>query len=82
MTAIHVITASKRLADAQALVFEYLAATQAEGGRTVPPASTNSPAFSRDECTDLANACRPPGTLLLAYQHHEPIGCVGLRPIP
>jgi ribosomal protein S18 acetylase RimI-like enzyme len=63
-------------------VFEYLATTQGETGRTVPASIHQLPGVLRDECTNLATAYQPPGTLLLAYHNHEPIGCVGLKPIP
>jgi ribosomal protein S18 acetylase RimI-like enzyme len=83
MTAIQVLAATGRqLPDAQALVFEYMATTQREAGRTVPASIDQLPGVLRDECTDLATAYQPPGTLLLAYQNHEPIGCVGLKPLP
>lgn len=82
MTTIHVRAATEsRLSDAQALVFEYLAATQGEAGRSVPDSIHQLPGVLRDECTDLATAYQPPGTLLLAYHDHEPIGCVGLKPM-
>jgi ribosomal protein S18 acetylase RimI-like enzyme len=72
----------RRLPDAQALVFEYMATTQREAGRTVPAHIHQLPSVLRDECTNLATAYQPPGTLLLAYRNHEPIGCVGLKPMP
>jgi ribosomal protein S18 acetylase RimI-like enzyme len=83
MSAIHVLAATDRqLPDARALVFEYMAATQHEAGRTVPAGIDLLPGVLLEECTDLATAYQPPGTLLLAYQNHEPIGCVGLKPMP
>jgi GNAT superfamily N-acetyltransferase len=83
MSSIHVLAATgSRLPAAQALMFEYMAATQGEAGRTVPASIHQLPGVLRDECTDLATAYQPPGTLLLAYHHHEPIGCLGLKPIP
>jgi ribosomal protein S18 acetylase RimI-like enzyme len=83
MTTIHVRAATgKRLPDAQALLFEYMATTQADAGRTVPASIHQLPGVLRDECNDPATAYQPPGTLLLAYHHHEPIGCVGLTPVP
>lgn len=83
MTAIHVLAATGRqLPDAQALVFEYMATTQREAGRTAPASIDQLPGILRDECTDLATAYQPPGALLLAYHNHEPIGCVGLKPTP
>lgn len=74
--------ASGRHADATALVFEYMAATQAETGRPVPSDIDQLPAALRTECEDLDAAYRPPGVLLLAYRDRHPIGCVGLKPLP
>ena len=68
MTAVQVLAATGRqLPDAQALVFEYIATTQGEAGRTVPASIDQLSGVLRDECTDLATAYQPPGTLLLAY---------------
>lgn len=83
MTTIHVLAADgRRVADAQALIFDYLAATQDEAGRAVPADIDQLPGILRDECSDPATTYQPAGALLLAYRGHEPIGCVGLKPTP
>ncbi|MER7009096.1 hypothetical protein ABT297_39470 [Dactylosporangium sp. NPDC000555] len=84
MTRVRVLaTTTTELPDAQALVFEYMASTQREAGRTVPATIDELPGIQHTECTDLATAYQPPGALLLAYQDQEPIGCVsGLKPMP
>lgn len=73
-------TTPGRLADAVALVFEYMAGTQEECGRLVPSCVDELPEVLRVECADLAATYRPPGALLLAYREDEPVGCVGVRP--
>jgi ribosomal protein S18 acetylase RimI-like enzyme len=65
-------------ADAQTLVFEYMAATQAEAGRPVPAAISELPDVLRQECENLALVYRKPGTLLVGYVAGRPAGCVGL----
>lgn len=81
MTTIHVLAADgRRVTDAQALIFEYMATTQDEVGRAVPADIDQLPGILRGECSDPATAYRPPGALLLAYREHAPIGCVGLKP--
>lgn len=83
MTALRVRAATTAdLPDAQTLVFEYMASTQREAGRAVPTSIDELPGILRTECTDLATAYQPPGALLLAYYHQEPIGCVCLKPAP
>nr|BFE57988.1 N-acetyltransferase [Dactylosporangium thailandense] len=83
MTALRVLAATvAELPDAQALVFEYMASTQREAGRAVPGSIDELPAILHTECADLATAYQPPGALLLAYHHQQPIGCVGLKPMP
>lgn len=72
--------AAGRRADAIELVFEYMAATQAENGRPVPDAIDQLPAVLRRECRHLEGVYSPPGVLLLAYRDQQPIGCVGLAP--
>lgn len=68
-----------RLADARALVFEYMAATVAEtSGRAAPAQAADLPRVLRAECADLAGVYRSPGTLLLAYSDGVPVGCAGL----
>lgn len=73
--------AAGRIADAKALVFEYMAATQAETGRLVPADIDELPAVLRDECDNLVSAYQAPGVLWLAYRGEHPIGCVGLKPL-
>lgn len=68
------------LGAARALVFEYLAATQAEAGRAVPASVDELPGVLRDECVDPAAAFAAPGALLLALSGDAAVGCVGLRP--
>lgn len=64
--------------DAVELIFEYMAATQAETGHPWPACVDQLPAVLVRECRDLAAAYAPPGTLLLAYCGLQPVGCVGL----
>jgi ribosomal protein S18 acetylase RimI-like enzyme len=71
-------TTAGRLADAAELVFEYMAATQAETGRLVPATFDQLPVVLRDECHDLSRVYCPPGVLLVAYRDRQPVGCVGL----
>lgn len=71
-----------RESDATTLVFEYMAATLAETGRTAPAGIGELPPVLRHECSNLASAYHPPGTLLVAYADEQPIGCVGLAPHP
>jgi GNAT superfamily N-acetyltransferase len=83
MTGIRILVATAtELPDAQALVFEYMAATQHERGYPVPASIDQLPGILHTECTGLATAYQPPGALLLAYREQEPIGCVGLKPMP
>jgi ribosomal protein S18 acetylase RimI-like enzyme len=83
MISLHVLAATtNRLPHAQLLVFEYMATTQGERGRAVPASIDQLPGILHTECVDLASAYRPPGALLIAYQHDQPIGCVGLKPVP
>jgi ribosomal protein S18 acetylase RimI-like enzyme len=83
MTAVRVLIAdAAELSDAQTLVFEYMADTQREAGRAVPASIDELPGVLHTECTCLDTAYQPPGALLLAYHDQEPIGCVGLKPIP
>lgn len=65
-------------ADARDLVFEYMAATQAETGRPTPASVGELPGVLARECRDLAYVYRAPGTLLIADCHGRPAGCVGL----
>jgi ribosomal protein S18 acetylase RimI-like enzyme len=79
---VHVIaTTPAELADAEALVFEYMAATQAECGRPIPATPQDLPGVLRAEHDDLLAAFREPGALLLAYRDGVPLGCVGLKPV-
>jgi ribosomal protein S18 acetylase RimI-like enzyme len=74
--------AAARQADAISLVFEYMAATQAETGHPHPTDINQLPEVLRRECHNPVRVYRPPGTLLLAYRGQHPIGCVGLAPRP
>jgi ribosomal protein S18 acetylase RimI-like enzyme len=69
-----------RGAEAAALVFEYMAATQAETGQPVPSGIDELPAALQHECRNLPVAYRPPGALLIADHDGSPAGCVGLAP--
>lgn len=82
MTAVTVISAfpARRGRDAAALVFEYMAATQAETGQPVPAGISELPAVLQRECHDLPAVYRPPGTLLIADHGGQPAGCAGLAP--
>lgn len=71
---------AQRGADAAALVFEYMAATQAETGQPVPAGVAELPAVLRRECRTLPAVYRVPGALLIADLDGEPAGCVGLAP--
>jgi GNAT superfamily N-acetyltransferase len=71
-----------REGDAAALVFEYMAATQAETGRHVPVDVGELPAVLRRECRDLEGTYRAPGVLLVADCGGRPAGCVGLVAVP
>jgi ribosomal protein S18 acetylase RimI-like enzyme len=64
--------------DATALVFEYMAATQAETGHAVPGGIDELPTVLQRECRDLSAVYRPPGALLIASYGGQPVGCVGL----
>ena len=66
--------------DAAALVFEYMAATQAETGRAVLTDVGELPAVLRHECRTLQAVYRPPGALLVADHNGQPAGCVGVAP--
>jgi GNAT superfamily N-acetyltransferase len=80
--------AAGRGGDAIVLVFEYMAATQAETrqaetgqaetGQPVPAEIGGLPAVLQRECRDLPAAYRPPGTFLIADHRGQPVGCVGL----
>jgi ribosomal protein S18 acetylase RimI-like enzyme len=80
MPAVRVLDAlaAGREGDAAELVFEYMAATQAETGHPWPACIDQLPAVLARECRDLAAAYAPPGVLLLAYCGRPPVGCVGL----
>jgi ribosomal protein S18 acetylase RimI-like enzyme len=64
--------------DAACLVFEYMAATQAETGQRPAARPGDLPAVLRAECEHPGHYYRPPGALLVAYQDGEPAGCVGV----
>jgi len=84
MNAVTVVSAfpAGRGGDATALVFEYMAATQAETGQPVPGGISELPAVLQRECRDLPAVYRPPGALLIADHGGQPAGCVGLAPCP
>jgi ribosomal protein S18 acetylase RimI-like enzyme len=84
MTAVTVVSAfaAGRGSDAAALVFEYMAATQAETSQPVPARISELPAVLQRECRDLPAVYRPPGALLIAGHSGQPAGCVGLAPCP
>jgi ribosomal protein S18 acetylase RimI-like enzyme len=72
-------TPADGLADARALVFEYLASTEGEAGRAVPLSEAELPEILRRDCAD------PHATflaLLVAYVDGEPAGCVGVTAAP
>ena len=64
--------------DAVALVFEYMAATQAETGQEVPAGIGELPAVLQRECRNLPAVYRPPGAFLIADHGGQPAGCAGL----
>jgi ribosomal protein S18 acetylase RimI-like enzyme len=66
--------------DAIALVFEYMAATQAETGQAVPGGIGELPDALQRECRDLPAVYHLPGALLIADHGSQPAGCVGLTP--
>jgi putative acetyltransferase len=68
--------------DAATLVFEYMAATQAETGRPVPAGIGELPAVLQRECSSLQDVYRPPGVFLIADLGSRPAGCVGLAALP
>ena len=74
--------AAERTTEAAALVFEYMAMTQAETGRPVPDDIGRLPSVLRAECESLDSFYKTPGAFLLACRDEEPIGCVGLKPLP
>lgn len=66
--------------DAATLVFEYLAATQAEMGQPAPAGPGELPPALQRECRDLRAVYRQPGALLVACADGQTAGCVGLVP--
>lgn len=75
---LNAFTTPRAAGDAARLVFEYLAATQAETGRREPATIDGLSPVLRRECLELAQVYRLPGGLWLAYRDGEPAGCVGL----
>lgn len=73
---------ASRGGDAVALVFEYMAATQAETGRPAPAGIDELPAVLQRECSSLQDVYRPPGVFLIADLGSQPAGCVGLAALP
>jgi GNAT superfamily N-acetyltransferase len=84
VTTVAVVSAfpAGRGGDAAALVFEYMAATQAETGQPLPAGTDELPAPLRRECGSLHDVYRPPGTFLIADHGGQPAGCVGLTALP
>jgi GNAT superfamily N-acetyltransferase len=84
LTAVTVTSAwpASRDGDAAALVFEYMAATQAENGRPVPAGIAELPAVLRRECSSLQAVYRPPGVFLIADRAGQAAGCAGLSALP
>jgi ribosomal protein S18 acetylase RimI-like enzyme len=74
------VAAARGGGDSIELVFEYMAATQAETGQPVPAGIGDLPGVLQRECRDLQSVYRPPGVFLIAYQDDFPAGCVGLAP--
>jgi len=68
-----------RLPDTAELIFEYIAATQAEIGQRVPATPADLPASLRAEYADLGDVYPPPGTILIADRAGQAIGCVALK---
>lgn len=77
---LNAFTTPRTAAAAARLVFEYLAATQAEAGLPEPATLDDLHPLLRHECRNLAQVYRTPGTLLLAYHDGDPAGCVGVVP--
>lgn len=69
-------TPADGLADAKALVFEYIASTEGEAGRPVPTRVADVPPVLRVDCVDPGAAFL---ALLVAYVHGRPAGCVGAK---
>ena len=82
MAAVTVTSAFPASRGAAALVFEYMAATQAENGRPVPSGIAELPAVLRRECSSLQDVYRPPGVFLIADLVGQPAGCAGLSALP
>jgi GNAT superfamily N-acetyltransferase len=70
--------ASGRAEDARAIVFEYLALTQAEAGLPVPQGIADLPPSLQAVHASLSQRHAARGTLLLAIDGNEVCGCVGL----
>jgi GNAT superfamily N-acetyltransferase len=68
--------------DAVALVFEYMAATEAENERPVPAHIGDLPPVLQLECSSLQDVYRPPGVFLIADLDGQPVGCAGLAALP
>ncbi len=69
---------SDRIEQARAIVFEYLALTQGETGLPMPQGIADLPPPLRTIHASLAHIHAAPGTLLLAVETDEVLGCVGL----
>jgi GNAT superfamily N-acetyltransferase len=84
MTAPRVVdaTTANRLADATAIVFEYMAQTEVEAGATLPRTLDELPPTLAFECANLSLRYARPGAFFLALQRDAVIGCVGVGPDP
>jgi GNAT superfamily N-acetyltransferase len=71
--------AAGRRTEAAALIFEYMAMTEAEGGRPVPASLDALHPVLAAECRFLESTYAPPGVVLLACVAGPAIGCVGLK---
>jgi ribosomal protein S18 acetylase RimI-like enzyme len=68
-----------RWREAGELIFEYIAATEAELGHPVPAHHADLPSSLAAECDNARSAYPPPGTVLIADRVGQAIGCVALR---
>ena len=80
VTVTDAFTTSRTARAAARLLFEHLAATQAEAGLPEPATVDDLNPVLRHEYRNLAHVYRPPGALLLAHYDGDPVGCVGVVP--
>lgn len=78
VTVLDAFTTPRTARAAARLLFEHLAATQAEAGLPAPATVDDLNPALRHEHRNLAQVYRPPGTLLLAQYDGDPIGCAGV----